>query len=255
MRALEANLARVRDRIAGAAARAGRDAAEVRIVAVTKGFGPEAVALAAAVGLTDIGENRVKDAARKRATGTAGTTFPSGGADRATTEPTGLVWHLIGHLQTNKALEAAEIFDRIHTVDSRRVADALDVAGERLGKNLTVLVQVKTSDEAAKSGVAPGMAADLVAYVAARRHLAVEGLMTVPAYTADPEGARPFFRILRQLRDEIGAQTGLDLPELSMGMSHDFEVAVEEGATWVRLGTALFGERPGLSLPVSPAAP
>ncbi len=182
--------------------------------------------MAAAAGLTDIGENRVVDAIRKHA-----------GA------PQGIVWHLIGHLQTNKAPEAAELFGLIHTVDSRRVADALDAAAERLGTKLAVLVQVNTSDEPSKSGVAPAMAADLVSYVAARRRLSVEGLMTIPAYTADAEGARPFFRLLRSLRDEVGAQSGLDLPELSFGMSHDLEIAVEEGATWVRVGTALFGDR------------
>ncbi len=221
------NLARVRERLLAAARRAGRDPAAVRLVAVTKTVGLERLKEAADAGQRLFGENYLQEARAKI----------------AALEP-GLEWHFIGHLQSNKAKPAVELFQLIHSVDRLRLAVALDQAAARLGKRQAVLIQVNLGGEASKSGVAPGEAPQLLEALSRLPHLRVAGLMTLPPWLPDPEAMRPYFRALRELRDRLAAQFGLALPELSMGMSGDFEVAVEEGATLVRLGTAIFGARP-----------
>lgn len=215
---IAANLAAVRARIARAAARAGRDPRAVRLIAASKTKPAAAVRAAIDAGVADVGENYVQEAQAKRAAVGAGA-----------------AWHLIGHLQRNKAARAAEVFDCIQTVDSAALGGALSRHAAARGRPLRVLVEVRLGGEATKSGVEP---AALPALLAALRlpGLLVEGLMTVPP-PADAEAARPHFRALRALRDAAG------LRELSMGMSDDFEVAIEEGATMVRVGRAIFGER------------
>ena len=214
-------------RMGEACRRAGRSPDEVELVAVSKTFGPDAVAEAAACGLSVFGENRVQEAAAK---------IPAG--------PGHLRWHLVGHLQRNKAAYAVELFDLIHSVDSVRLLEALDRAADALGKTQRVLVEVNVAGEASKFGVAPE---DLPALLVEARRLSrieLAGLMCIPPPVEDLERARPHFRRLRELRDRCTEEQGLLLPELSMGMSHDFEVAIEEGATLVRVGSAIFGERP-----------
>jgi pyridoxal phosphate enzyme (YggS family) len=220
------DLAAVRARIDAAAMRAGRSGDAVRIVAVTKGHPLERVKEAAAAGLLDLGENRVQEALAKQAA------WPDAPVR----------WHLVGHLQRNKARLAVGRFTLIHSLDSLRLADALEVAAAAAGLVQEVLVEVNVSREPHKSGVAPGEAAELVRHAATLPHLRVQGLMAMAPLTADTGVQRRTFRQLRELRD--GLATGdLRLPVLSMGMSNDFEPAVEEGATMVRLGTVLFGER------------
>ncbi len=215
------NIAAVRARIAAAAARVGRDPAGVRLVGVSKTFPAEAVAAAVRAGLTDIGENRVQEAMAKRAA-----------LDAAGLRP---VWHLVGHLQTNKVKPALQIFDILHSIDSLRLAEALN---RHATQPVDVLIEVNVAGEATKFGFAPDEVAEAVRHLQRLEHLRVRGLMTVAPQVADPEQVRPVFRALRALRDATG------LAELSMGMTDDFEVAVEEGATMVRIGRAIFGPRP-----------
>jgi hypothetical protein len=222
---LAERLAAVRRRIAASAARSGRDASHVRILAVTKTFGPDAIAEALAAGLTDVGESYVQEATAKKARVPGGT------------------WHLIGGLQRNKARAAVAAFDRVHTVESPALAAALDDAARAAGRRLPVLVQVNVGGEASKHGVAPDGAGALCTDVLARPALALDGLMTIGPAVDDAEEARPCFRGLRELRDDLARRLGVELPHLSMGMSDDFAVAVEEGATLVRLGRVLFGAR------------
>jgi len=201
-----------------AAARARRDPASVRLLAVTKVFGPEAIREAYALGLREFGENYVQEMERKAP---------------AVADLAGAHFHLIGHLQSNKTKKAAQLFRSVDSVDSVKLARRLDA--ERTP--LDVMIEVKLSEEESKSGAAE---ADLPAIVEAVRessHLALRGLMTVPPWSEDPEVSRPYFTRLRELAARHG------IPELSMGMSNDLEVAIEEGATWVRIGTALFGRR------------
>ena len=207
-------LAEVRARIRAAAERAGRDPATVRLIGASKTVDAERLRGFVDAGLLDLGENRVQEAETKKVQG--------------------VTWHLIGHLQSNKARKAVALFEWIHSVDSPRLADALDRIAAELGRRPRVLVEVNTSGEASKHGVAPEGARELVAHVKGLPHLSLEGLMTIGPLTGDP---RPAFRVLRTQRDESG------LSELSMGMSGDFEVAIEEGATHVRIGRAIFGER------------
>jgi len=226
------NIAEVRERMTAAARRAGRHPEDIALMGVTKTHAPERIREAYTAGLRLFGENRVQEFAAKA----------SALADLRDAE-----WHMIGHLQTNKAAKAAELFGAVDAVDSMKLAERLDAAARALGKNLPVLIEINVGGEAAKSGVALGSAELENLLLAAPRFEALEfrGLMTVPPFTDDPEDARPFFRKLRALRDAIVARTlpGVAMDVLSMGMSHDFEVAIAEGSTCVRVGTAIFGER------------
>ena len=230
MRDLNEILDEVRGRIAAACARAGRDPSEVEIIAVTKTHGEEVVREAWEAGLAIVGENKVQEAAWKKPASVAG---PS--------------WHLIGHLQTNKVRPALELFDFIHSLDSEKLADRINAVAEAIGAQPHLLLEVNVSGEKSKSGLAPEAVEPLLEHILAEcPRLTVEGLMTMAPFSENPEDARPFFRRLRELRDGLERRLSVGLPRLSMGMSGDYEVAVEEGATWVRLGTVLFGERPKL---------
>jgi hypothetical protein len=226
------NISAVLERIDAAGRHAGRSALEVALMGVTKTHPPERIREAYAAGLRLFGENRVQEFAAK-----AGAVADLAGAE----------WHMIGHLQTNKAAKAAELFHAVDSVDSVKLAEKLNVAAQVVGKKLRVLIEVNVGGEAAKSGAAPGSPELEALLLAAPRLEALEfrGLMTVPPFTDDPEQARPFFRRLRELRDAIASRKlpCISMHDLSMGMSHDFEVAIEEGSTCVRVGTAIFGER------------
>lgn len=230
MTTIAQNIDQVRERIARAARKAGVDAAAIRLVAVSKTMPVEHIEEAIDAGITEIGENRVQEAEEK---------YPRIGHR--------VRWHLVGHLQTNKVKPAVRIFDMIHSVDSLHLGEALHRRGLEAGRRLPALVQVKTSPEMTKAGVEPDRALELVEQLAALSSLAVQGLMTIPAFSPDPEAARPAFRLLRQLRERIEAARipGVEMHSLSMGMTHDFELAIEEGATIVRIGTAIFGARHG----------
>ncbi|MBI3079942.1 MAG: YggS family pyridoxal phosphate-dependent enzyme [candidate division NC10 bacterium] len=220
----------VRERIAAAAARAGRDPAGITLVAVSKAFPLEAIRAAAASGVTDIGENRVQEAVPKVAA-----------------VGRGVRWHLVGHLQTNKAKTAVRLFHWIQTLDSLRLAEALEKAAEAVGREaVPVLVEVNLGEEAGKAGVPEAGLLPLLRGLAPLARIRVEGLMAIPPFLQEPEAVRPSFARLRVLAEKVRAE-GLPhvrMAHLSMGMSHDFEVAVEEGATMVRVGTAIFGPRP-----------
>ncbi|HTR46749.1 MAG TPA: YggS family pyridoxal phosphate-dependent enzyme, partial [Verrucomicrobiae bacterium] len=218
------NFARVQERVALAAERAGRAAGEVTIVAVSKTFSVEAIRAAYDAGLRHFGENRVQEFEPKRA---------------KLSDLGGVAWHFIGHLQSNKAHRAVHLFDRIDCVDSLSLAHKLDTAAATEHKRIPVLIEVRLSHEATKSGVAESDLRDLADYLSQSPHVDLRGLMTIPPYSDDPDEARPYFRRLRALRDRLREQLALPLPVLSMGMSHDFEVAIEEGATEIRVGTAL----------------
>ncbi|MEW5736855.1 MAG: YggS family pyridoxal phosphate-dependent enzyme [Thermodesulfobacteriota bacterium] len=225
---IEQNLLRVLERVNNAALRCGRDPASVRVVAVSKKMPPEAVLSAARAGATLFGENYIQEARDKIA---------ALAAER-------LSWHFIGKLQTNKAKYAAKLFTMIHTVDSEALAVELDRRMAALGSSMPVLLQVNVAGEQSKSGTSPEAAPDLARRVAELPNLELRGLMTMPPYD-DPEKSRPHFAALaalaRRIRD-LGLP-GVSMHELSMGMSHDLEAAVAEGATLVRVGTAIFGER------------
>ena len=222
------DIAAVRSRIAAAAVRAGRSPEDVRIVAVTKGHPLERAREAVAAGLADLGENRVQEALAKQAA------WPDGPAR----------WHLIGHLQRNKVKLVVGRFALIHSLDSIRLADALEAAGAAAGRVQDVLVEVNVAREAQKNGALPDEAPALVAHAAGLSHLRLLGLMTMAPYGAPAAVQHQVFGGLRELRDRVSRNLGLaTLSQLSMGMSGDFEIAVEEGATMVRLGTILFGER------------
>lgn len=226
------NIAEVRDRIAAAAVRAGRNADGITLMAVSKTFSAAAVREAHAAGVRVFGENRVQEFAGK-----VDSLRDLGGTE----------WHLIGHLQSNKAARAAELFAAVDSVDSVKLAEKLSAAAAELGKTLPVLIEINVGGEEAKSGVAMGSGelGKILIGVDDWKNLAVRGLMTVPPYTEDPEGSRPYFRRLREIREKIAARRlpGVSMDVLSMGMSHDFEIAIEEGSTCVRVGTAIFGER------------
>ena len=229
----------VRDRIAAACARAGRAPSEVTLVGVSKTHPPEAVREAFAAGLRDFGENRVQEAEAK--------------ADAlADLRAAGLRWHLVGHLQGNKANKAAALFDVVHSVDGASLGERLDRAASEKGRVLPVLVQVDLAGEVTKFGLEETSLFATLESLRALSSLRVEGLMVLPPYLDDPEATRPFFQRLRALRDQAVSR-GLCGSQLSMGMSHDFEVAIEEGATLVRVGTAVFGQRGGpASAPLEP---
>ena len=226
------NIAAVSERIEKAARRAGRPREDIALMVVTKTQPPEKIREAYHAGLLLFGENRVQEFSAKAALL----------ADLHDAD-----WHMIGHLQTNKAARTVELFHAVDSVDSMKLAERLDTSARKLGKKMDVLIEINIGGEAAKSGIAsdsPGLDALLLA---APRFEALNfrGLMTVPPFTDDPQNARPYFRKLRELRDKIAARglAALDMAQLSMGMSHDFEVAIEEGSTCVRVGTAIFGER------------
>ncbi len=218
-----ARLEQVEQRIAAACKKAGRPRDSVRLLAVSKTKPPEAVREAADCGLRLFGENRVQEAQSK---------IPMC--------PNGLEWHLIGHLQTNKAKIAAQYFQMVHSVDSLKLLQALE---SHAGTTLPVLLQVNVSGESAKFGMKPDEVACVIEAANQMQKVEVHGLMTMPPFSPDPEKTRVHFSALRQLRDHLQDETGTPLPELSMGMSHDLEVAIQEGSTWVRIGTDLFGGR------------
>lgn len=218
------------ERMAEAAVRALRRPHEVKLVAVSKTHSSEIIREAIAAGVTDLGENRVQEAESK---------IPEVGRHAAR-------WHLIGHLQSNKARRAVELFDVIHSLDSVALAQRLDrMCVELKREAMPVMIQVDLGCEATKSGVHEGDVAQMVEALKQFERLRLTGLMTLPPYFDDAERVRPFFRKLRELRDELGSQGafGAARGELSMGMTHDYEIAIEEGATVVRIGTAIFGER------------
>jgi hypothetical protein len=223
------NLTEVKKRIEAAARRAGRGLGQVRLVAVSKTVPVARLQEAVAAGQTLFGENYLQEAQPKIAA--------LGDAAH---------WHFVGHLQTKKAKGVVGLFDLIHSVDRLKLAQALDQAAARLGRIQDILIQVNLAGEASKSGAAPGEAADLLEEIGKLPHLRVMGLMTMPPWFDEPERVRPYFRALRELRDRLEELrlSASGLPELSMGMTGDFEVAVEEGATLVRVGAAIFGERP-----------
>ena len=217
---IERNLREVERRIAQAADRAGRSPGDITIIAVTKEVAPQAIEAALKAGIRHIGENRVQEAEEKRALLSALEPHPT--------------WHMVGHLQTNKVKTAVEIFDIIHSIDSLRLAQAIS---QRAGKTLPILLQVNISGEATKSGFLVAELPRALEEVASLPRLEVHGLTTIAPLVEDVEEVRPIFRRLRELSDSLG------LEHLSMGMTDDFEVAVEEGATMVRIGRAIFGKR------------
>lgn len=224
---LRDRLLRVQEEIRAAALRSGREAPSVTLVAVSKTVPVQTIREALHAGVTILGENRVQEAQCKVAA-----------------LPGQATWHLVGHLQTNKAKLAVSLFELIHSLDSLRLAEALDRHGRQAGKVVRCLVEVNLGGEGSKSGTTEEGVRPLLEAAGRLAHLRIEGLMTIPPFLPDPEQVRPFFRRLRNLRDKMEGE-GFHLPDLSMGMTHDFGVAVEEGATLVRIGTAIFGPRPG----------
>ena len=227
--ALRARLTDVRDRIARAAGRVGRDPATVRLIAISKTFTADHVRAAADCGQLDFGENKLQEALEKM--------------DRTADLP--IRWHLVGHLQSNKARKAGTRFDVVHSVDQAAIASRLDEGASAAGRSIELLAQVDLAGEPSKHGTPADQVPALLRSASSLRAARFVGLMLLPPAVDDPERARLFFRAARALRDELVTR-GMDksmLAELSMGMSHDFEVAVEEGATLVRVGTAIFGER------------
>jgi pyridoxal phosphate enzyme (YggS family) len=226
---VHSNLAAVRARIAAAARRVTRDPGEIRLIAVSKTFPAEAIRAAWDAGQRDFGENKVQEALLKQ-------------------EQTGdlpVRWHLIGHLQSNKAKRAADRFAAIHSIDSVELLERLDAAAAEQGARPEIFLQVDLAGEETKFGAPQASLESLARAAAAGRAVRLAGLMVLPPWSEDPEAARPYFRRLREIRDAL-ARSGVDaslLSRLSMGMSHDFEVAIEEGATDVRVGTAIFGKR------------
>ncbi|MCY3554341.1 MAG: YggS family pyridoxal phosphate-dependent enzyme [Gemmatimonadetes bacterium] len=227
MSTIKDNLVQVYDRISRAAARAGREASSIQLIAVSKTRPLTTIEEARRAGVTDFGENRVQEALEK------------------IRQDDGATWHLIGPLQRNKARFAVRIFDMIHSVDRLSLGQELDRRLQAAGRIMPVLIQVNTSSEETKTGVEPDRALELAEQLSVLSALSVRGLMTIPAFTPDPEDARPAFRLLRETSDRIASAgiAGVDMNVLSMGMSHDFEVAIEEGADMVRIGTAVFGAR------------
>ncbi|MDD4933952.1 MAG: YggS family pyridoxal phosphate-dependent enzyme [Methylacidiphilaceae bacterium] len=224
--ALQKRLAAIERHMAAAARRSGREPAGVRLVAATKSQPPEVLAALFALGIRDVGENRVQEAAAKR------DVLGSNG-----------VWHFIGHLQKNKAHAAAHLFDWVQSVDSVELAQALSRGAITQGRTISVLIQVNISGERSKFGIPPDGAEKLVRGVNGLPGLELHGFFTIAPFADDPEASRPAFAGLRALRDQVQENTGFVLPVLSMGMSHDFPIAIEEGSTMIRIGTALLGPR------------
>jgi pyridoxal phosphate enzyme (YggS family) len=227
------HIRRVEERISSAAHRAGRHRCEISLMAVTKTVPPEQIREAYEAGVHLFGENRVQEFATKV---------------QVLADLKGTEWHMIGHLQSNKSRTATELFQAVDSVDSLRLFERLNSAAKELGKRVPVLIEINIGGEQAKSGVAPDspQLEQMLAAAPSCDHLQIRGLMAVPPYSDDPEQSRPFFRRMRALRDEIAAKKlpAVQMGTLSIGMSHDFDVAVEEGSTCVRVGTAIFGARP-----------
>ncbi len=223
------NVKQVQERIAGACQRAGRRLEDVKLVAISKTFPAERVREAYDAGLREFGENRVQEAAAKR----------------PTLANLDIIWHLVGHLQTNKAKAARELFDWVHSVDSLRLAQKLHQAASGGSARLRVLIEVNLAGEESKSGASPQDVLSLAEEISKLSTLELSGLMAIPPIAEDPEDARPYFRRLRELKQQLADRriSGVTMVELSMGMTHDFEVAIEEGATIVRVGTGIFGAR------------
>lgn len=224
------NISSIYKRISHAAMRAGRNPQDVKLIAVTKTVSIERIREAIDAGLKIFGENRVQEAQKKVM------------SDELRVTSGKIQWHLIGHLQKNKAKYAVRLFNLIHSVDSIGLAEEINRSAEKTGKIQDVLTEVKLSPEVTKHGTSKTELVGLIKAVSAMKNLNLIGLMTIPPFFENPEDTRLYFRELRELRDKAVA-AGFDLPELSMGMSHDFEAAIEEGATMVRIGTAIFGER------------
>ena len=224
---ISANIDSIRQRIVSAARRAGRDPLSIKLMAVTKTVEPERIGKAIDSGLTMLGENYVQEAKDKIAI--------IGNAAQ---------WHMIGHLQTNKAKYAVKLFDCVHSVDRLELATELDKRAGQINRKLNVLIEINSGEES-KSGIEKAKALELVEQVAHLPNLVVRGLMTMAPYSDNPEDSRPYFKALRELRDDINRAgiAGINMEELSMGMTDDFEVAIEEGATIIRVGRAIFGSR------------
>ena len=224
------NIKKVFRKISSAAIRSGRSPFDIKFIAVTKTVDIERIKEAIDLGVRVFGENKVQEAKEKIS------------ALRAQVPGSEVEWHLIGHLQKNKAKVAVMLFDMVHSLDSASLAEELNKYAEKAGKIQRVLIQVKLSGEDTKYGVAREDLMDLIGYVSNMKNLKIEGLMTIPPFFENPEMVRPYFRELRELRD-AAERAGYELPELSMGMTNDFEIAILEGATMVRIGTGIFGER------------
>lgn len=224
------NIKDIYRKISHAALRAGRCPSEVKLIAVSKGVSAETIKNAVENGIRELGENRIQEAQEKIA------------IIKSCLPEARVKWHLIGHLQKNKAKIAVKLFDMVHSVDSLELAVLIDKYAAEIGKKQKILLQVKLSDEESKHGILKENIIKVLDGISHLGNLKVEGLMTIPPYFDDPERVRPFFRELRELKDNA-VRAGFGLAELSMGMSNDFEVAIEEGATMVRVGTAIFGER------------
>ncbi len=234
---LAENISEVRRRIAHAAEKVGRDPTEITLVAVSKTRPVELIEIAYNLGITDFGENRVQEALPKI-------------AQMRPQSSQALRWHLIGHLQSNKVSKVVEPFTWVQSVDSVHLAQLLHRHAEELGKRLPILLEVNVAGEESKAGIAPGDVLELARQVVALSALEVRGLMTVAPLVPDPEEVRPVFRGLRRLRDRLRDEVpASSWPDLSMGMTDDYSVAIEEGATIVRVGRGIFGQRPTISFP------
>lgn len=231
------NLTRIRKRIVSACAKAGRNPQEITIVAVSKGRTLEQIKEAITEGITDIGENRVQEALPKY---NAQRKTPACPVGRQNAQP--INWHMVGHLQTNKAKEAVKLFDLIQSVDSLRLAEEISSQAAKIGKVQDVLIEIKTSPEATKFGLKPDEAIEAIKQMAECKNINLKGLMTIAPIVDNPEKTRPYFRMLRELRDKINdvRYAICDMQILSMGMTDDFEIAIEEGANMARLGRAIF---------------
>jgi pyridoxal phosphate enzyme (YggS family) len=227
---IEGNLKAVAKQIAVTAESCGRDSSEVQLIAVTKTFSAETILEATAAGQLRLGENRIQEAEPKI---------------HALSGIPGIEWHLVGHLQSNKVRRAAELFDVVHSLDGVKLAVRLSEACSAAGRVLRVLLQVDLGHEATKHGADPNQVRDIIATASGLEGIRLDGLMTIPPFFDEPEQTRPYFSALRQLRDTLESEQAgcLGQGHLSMGMSHDFEVAIQEGATMVRVGTAIFGVR------------
>jgi pyridoxal phosphate enzyme (YggS family) len=246
MSEIKENLLKVMERIERAARRSGRNPAEIKLVAVSKTVEVARVKEAIEAGVSILGENYVQEAQKKiEEIGRPACTEPASRSlaeGRRFGEGRSVSWHFIGHLQSNKAKYAVNLFDMIHSLDSISLAEELNRRAEKINRVIKVLIEVKLSEEATKFGAEEEGVVILAKRIINLNHLSLEGLMTMPPYFDSPEMSRPYYIRLRELKEKM-VREGIPLRELSMGMSNDFEIAVEEGATFVRVGTAIFGQR------------